>query len=495
MKRSLYTLLLIGTLGVSLYSCTSQLEEDARSSIPVKNFFTNEEECNSAVIGIYNYIKAPYNKYGYDEIPYAMLELPTGLFDNKAQWQFASDYSNLKFDASSPDFSIWWESCYKGIEAANSCLRYIPAVKMPEGKKNELLAEASFLRAYFYFQLVHIFGDVPLKMEPTANPADALIGKSSVRDIFEKAIVPDLKFAEQQPLPATTQGNGRVSVMAVKTLLAKTYLSMAGLLKEQIFYGLAKSKALEVIQSNKHKLFESDQELTWFNKLNNPAFDNKEEHILMANYAINNANSSLSVYFLPKEVKLVNALQFGGFAPSSFFLDAYDPADLRGRNNQGFFMNAIQIGDKKYEFPWAVYKFMDPGILTTAPNSAKNFPLLRYADLLLVYSEAQNEADGSPDQAAFAAVNLIRKRAGLADISKLSQSEFREEVLKQRYFELCAEGKIWFDLVRTKKIFDTKAKKMVDLIGFKLPGGTIFKEDNLKFPIPSREVQINPLLK
>ncbi|WP_051959832.1 RagB/SusD family nutrient uptake outer membrane protein [Sphingobacterium sp. ML3W] len=495
MKRSLYTLLVISTLTVHLNSCTSQLEEDARSSIPVKNFFTNEEECNSAVIGIYNYIKAPYNKYGYDEMPYAMLELPTGMFDNKAQWQFASDYVNLKFDATSPDFSIWWESCYKGIEAANSCLRYIPAVNMSENKKNELLAEASFLRAYFYFQLVHIFGDVPLKMVPTANPGDALIGKSPVRDIFEKAIIPDLKFAEEQPLAATTQGNGRVSVMAVKTLLAKTYLSMAGLLNDNSFYGLAKTKALEVIQSNKHKLFESDQELTWFNKLNNPTFDNKEEHIFMANYAINNANSSLPVYFLPKEVKLVNALQFGGFSPSSFFLDAYDAADLRGRHNQGFFMNTLQIGDEKHEFPWAIYKFMDPGILTTAPNSAKNFPLLRYADLLMVYSEAQNEADGSPDKSAIDAVNQIRNRSGLPDISKLSQAEFREEVQKQRYFELCAEGKIWFDMVRTKKIFDTKTNKMVDLIGFKLPSGAIFKEENLKFPIPSREVQINPLLK
>jgi hypothetical protein len=147
-----------------------------------------------------------------------------------------------------------------------------------------------------------------------------------------------------------------------------------------------------------------------------------------------------------------------------------------------------------YNFGWAMYKFFDMRLVDMAPRSGKDFPLIRYADILLTYAEAQNEADGSPNAQAYTALNSIRERAGLADASGLSQTDFRTEIWKERYWELNAENKVWYDIVRTHKIFNPTQGTFVDAVGYQLPSGATFKEENLKFPIPLSEVQINPLL-
>ncbi len=95
---------------------------------------------------------------------------------------------------------------------------------MDDAERSKLVGEAKFLRAYYYYTLVNIFGDVPLKLTPTTNAEDGLLPKTSVKDIYETAIVPDLKEAETSGLPATPEGTGRASTGAAKSLLAKVYL-------------------------------------------------------------------------------------------------------------------------------------------------------------------------------------------------------------------------------------------------------------------------------
>ncbi len=479
-------------------SCKKWLEEKPRSVITTNQYYTNAQDAEAAVNAVYSFIYAPFNKGGFDEMPYAMIEVVTGQYINKSESSITADFYNLRYNSASPYLSSWWNSCYQGIEAANLAIFNIPNITMEQGQKNRLIAQAKFLRAYFYYNLVNIFGDVPLKITPTAKPEDALLPKTTVKDIYEKVIITDLLDAEKSELPQTPVGNGRVSLGAVKALLAKVYLSMAGKPLNQIDkFALAKTKAKELISNNNFSLFQTDARGTWFNKLNNPAYDNTGEHIFSINYTIDLYNASQPVYFLPKEVKFLrnNYIQFGGFSPSADFMNSYAFQDLRGKNNRGFYYNSITVDGKVFNFPWALYKFFDPQILDVAPKSGKDFPLLRYADILLTYAEAQNEADGSPNADAYIALNMIRKRAGLPDAIALSKEDFRTEVWKQRYWELSAEAKIWFDIVRTGKVLDPQKNSFVDVVGFTLPSGAIFKAENLKFPIPLSEVQINPLLK
>jgi len=480
-------------------SCEEFLAEDARSVQTSNNFYKTEADINSAVNAIYAFLYSPYNKSGYDDFPGAMLEMITGQWNNVSQWPETGFYYDLTNTSASSYTLNFWQNCYRGIESANLVIEKIADVAFKnDADKNSLIGEARFLRAYYFYYLVNIFGDVPMKITYTRSPGiDGMLPKTAVKTIYEEVIVPDLLFAEGNLKYTTPVGNGRVSVGAAKTLLAKVYLSMAGHpVNNAASMDLAKNKALEVINSNSFSLFQNDANHTWFDKLNNGDFDNLEEHIWNLNYNYPNFQSSLNIYFLPKEVVFNESgqLQFGGFYPDADYLDSFDPADLRGRNNMGFFYNSFTTNSGIYNFPWAIYKFFDKGILQTAPGSGKNFPVLRFADLLLMYAEAQNESDGSPNEKAYKAVNDIRERAGLNPVSNLSMEEFREEVWKQRYWELCAENKTYFDIVRTQKVYDARKNAFVPIVGFELPSGAVVKEDYLPFPIPLREVQINPLL-
>ncbi|MEX2593133.1 MAG: RagB/SusD family nutrient uptake outer membrane protein [Anditalea sp.] len=492
-----YIILIFITFNLS--SCEDFLEEDARSLQTNENFYKTEADLISAVNGIYAFLYSPYNKSGFDDMPMAMLEMITGQWNNVSQWPETGFYYDLTNSSGSSYTLNFWENCYKGIESANVVINSIPNVDfLNEIDKNSVLGEARFLRAYYYYYLVNIFGDVPLKLTPTKSPSnDGLLPKTSIKEIYETAIVPDLIYAKGNIKYVTPEGNGRVSSGAAQTLLAKVYLSMAGYpLNDDSAMVFAKMEAIEVINGNSFSLFQSDAALTWFDKLNNSAYDNTEEHIWDLNYDYPDFPSSLNNYFLPKEVVFTNTgfLQFGGFYPDSNYLDSFDPADLRGRNNRGFFYNSFTTNGETYNFPWAIYKFFDKGILETNPGSGKNFPMLRYADVLLTFAEAQNETDGSPNATAYKAVNDIRERAGLSPVSALSKDEFREEVWKQRYWELGAENKTYFDIVRTQMIYDSKQNEFVPIVGFELPSGAVVKSDYLPFPIPLREVQINPLL-
>jgi starch-binding outer membrane protein, SusD/RagB family len=481
-----------------LSSCEDWLKESPRSSITSNNFYVSEADAQAAVNAIYAFLYGPYGKSGYDDMPYAMLELVTGQFVNQAQSNISAEFAKLNYSSSSPYVSSWFNSSYQGIEAANIAIANVPNIKMEEQTKSRLLGEAKFLRAYYYYLLVNIFGDVPIKLKPTSKPGDELLPKSSIKEIYETVIVPDLKDAESASLSDTPEGNGRVSKGAAKSLLAKVYLSMAGLpLNQNDKYALARDKAAEVINSNWFSLFQTDASLTWFNKLNNPDFDNKQEHIFSINYGLTFSESSFPVFFLPKESTFVRNkyIQFGGFYPDNSFLNSYDVADLRGKNNQGFYYNSIVVDGTTHNFPWAVYKFFDKNLLDIAPRSGKDFPVIRYADILLVYAEAQNEADGSPNAASYNAVKKIRERAGVPALaSGLSKDQFREAVWRERYWELAAESKTWFDMVRTNKAYNAPTNSFVSLVGYTLPNGAVFQNQNLKFPIPEREVQINPLL-
>nr|WP_121270904.1 RagB/SusD family nutrient uptake outer membrane protein [Pedobacter schmidteae] len=494
-----YFIIITLLISVSFISCKKFLEEDARSSQTPANFYKSVNDAQAAVNAIYPFLYGPYNKSGYDDMPNTMLEIITGQWNNKAVSPESETYYTLLNTSGSAYTSNFWTNCYKGIESANLVVDNIPGISFSdEADKKSLLAEARFLRAYYYYLLVNIFGDVPLKLTSTKVPGkDGLLPRSAVKEIYANAIVPDLIYAEANLKYVTPVGNGRVSAGAAKTLLAKVYLSMAANpVNDANAMTLAKTKALEVINSNSFSLFQSDANSTWFDKLNNAAFDNKEEHIWDLNYNYPNLQSSLNVYFLPKEVVFTTPkyLQFGGFYPDAAYLDSFNPTDLRGRNNMGFFYNSFTTNSVTYNFPWAVYKFFDKGILTTSPGSGKGFPLLRYADLLLTYAEAQNEADNGPNAAAYKAVNDIRARAGLSPVNGLSKDAFRTEVWKERYWELGAENKTYFDIVRTQQVYDAKKGVFVPIVGFTLPSGAVVKQGYLPFPIPLAEVQINPLL-
>ncbi|AQG78063.1 RagB/SusD family nutrient uptake outer membrane protein [Spirosoma montaniterrae] len=476
---------------LTLTACNDWLTEMPRSSKPIGG--ATRVDAQASVDGIYAFLRQPYDKGGYANMGFSILELPTGQYLSAAIDDFsAKEVADLVYTRNNGHFAGWWNSSYGGIQAANIAINTIPTITdaaLTADLRSQLLGEARFLRAYYYFNLVRMFGDIPIVLTTTTSIADGQIGKSSVKDVYEKVIVPDLLFAEQQKLPLVST-SGRVANGAVKGLLAKVYLTMAGLpLQQKDKYALAKAKAKEVMDG-RYKLFQTDAALTWFDKLNNASFDNREENMFMVQYAVNLVNNTFSIYFAPVSAagKLTSAgIHFGGMVPTTTFFNSYAATDLRAQN-RGFFFTEYE----GIKFDRSVYKYFDKGLRTTAPNGNKSIPLLRYADVLLIYAEAQNAADGSPDADAYAAINAIRARSGLTALAGLSKDQFEQAVWRERAWELTCEGVTWFDMKRTGKVFN--GTNFVNVVGYTLPTGKVIREENLYFLIPQSEIDVNPQL-
>ena len=127
-------------------------------------------------------------------------------------------------------------------------------------------------------------------------------------------------------------------------------------------------------------------------------------------------------------------------------------------------------------------------------KSDLNYTIYRLADVTLMYAEASNRAEGRPNSNAVQYVNAIRQRAKLAPIGALSQTAFEQEVWLQRYYELCFENKMWFDMVRTRKIHNDVTGNWDDFVGHTTVFGARFAEKQLLLPLPKQETDVNPQL-
>jgi hypothetical protein len=172
------------------------------------------------------------------------------------------------------------------------------------------------------------------------------------------------------------------------------------------------------------------------------------------------------------------------------FINSYEEGDRRAEEQQFYFTQYTSNANREEIVPfggYCVYKFFDEEAHLRTAKSGLNYPLMRYADLLLQYAEAQNEADGSPSQQAYDCVNQIRKRANLPELGGLSQAAFREAVWRERWHELSFENKIWFDMARTRKVFNLLSGGFDDYVGHVFTYGPKLGERELLFPIPTSE--------
>ena len=495
-------IIMLSFLFLFFLSCDNFLDTTPKSVQSADQYYTNEDEIESAIKGLYSWLGSPFQGVGFGEAPLLMLEFPTGQakYTTGQQSIMNPDFENLVYwDRIYVD--TWWSSSFYAIEACNRAIEAIK--KMPlNNKLKSLLGEAYFFRAYYYFRLVRIFGELPLKLTATEKPDDSFLEKSSIKDIYEKAIVPSLLEAESLNV-SNDPSCGRVSSEAVKSLMSQVYLTMAGYpLNQTDKFILASEKAKEVIESGKFFLFQSDDTMSWFEKIRRPEYDNQVEYILMANYGNHPApRQGFTTLILPVGAESITGyIHYGALMPRKEFIDSFESKDLRAKEKGFVFTEYQSMNDPQQmvSFEMAIYKYFDPSIIGQSGMGTKSLPLIRYAEILLTYAEASARS-GNIDNLAIGAVNEIRQRAGLPLLSSQISSNkdlFIEEVRKQRVFELCFEGVAFFDMVRTQEIWDFNTRKFVPLNSYVLPSGATFDVNkHCLFPIPLREIQINPDLK
>jgi hypothetical protein len=497
---------------ISASGCKKFLDEKDPSNLTPESFYTIPEHADAAVAAIYAESRNLWAGNGIFSSNWQLLEAPTGTSTTEtAQNSDLNNLYSLTWDGNTGHIVDYWNRLYRIIANANLALDKIPGINpMDEGLRKRKMGEAQFLRAWAYFYAVRLWGDIPLITKPqTATSEDFFPSRTPQEEVY-KLIVSDLVAAEAANLP-WMDASGRVSMAAIKAELSKVYLTMAGqpLNKGAAYYKLAADKAKEVIDYANATPGVINLFSTYYD-IHNPAQNNKLEHIFEIQYNADVAANPMDNYYPNfKAVTYGGQGGTGSSVPTLSFYNSFETGDLRAKDQEGYFYTTYYTNGNGAKFdlgaPYVFKHFnitanggpLNGGALVAGSRrNDLNVPQIRYAEVLLIYAEAQNEV-GGPTQAAYDAFKRIRDRAKLTtpNLTSYSQATFREAVWRERWYELCYEGITWFDMVRLRKVFNFTTKRFDEFVGHKNANGFTYQAKHLLFPLGVQEMINNPGLK
>ncbi len=460
------------------------------SSVKVAQAFTNSayQTLQGSMLG------GQPSSYGGNT--WNLMEFMTGKANSDLGQTNFNLFQNLNYNATSFYVDTWWQNLYKGIGYCNQAIQSIPGINasgLSAATKTNMLAEVRTLRALYYFFLVRMYGAVP---NITIVPRDVTalnVPRSAAKNIYDSIIIPDLLLAEKSTL-AWKDNTGRISMGAVESILADVYLTYAGAAINggNTYYAESAKRSLAVINSNAYSLFPE------YTDMIKPANKNIGEFIFQVQYAAAVPSTNpLTPLTIPNYSGISKySDEYGSVYPTLQFVASFPAGDKRVQERQFFYSSypSIKTGTTvTFKGPY-IYKWFDSVAVTNTTKSDLNYTLYRLADVKLMYAEAQNRADGSPNATAYQSLNDIRQRAKLAPVAGLSQTAFEQEVWLQRYFELCFENKMWFDMLRTRKVHNDITGNWDSFVGHKTIFNATFTEKQLLFPVPKQETDVNPNL-
>jgi hypothetical protein len=468
MKKIIYLF-----LGIFTFTSCTDLNENPASLITTEQFYKTESDALSAVTSVYN---AALNNGGltmYNRLFHLAFEIMSddaiaGLRVTNADVRTISVLSHATTNDRVDEL---WRESYVAINRANIAIERIPQIEMDAALRSRLVNEAKFLRGLTYFNLVRLWGDVPLVLTETSSldKEGIQVSRAPKEEVYAQ-IIKDLTDAEALPNSFAGADAGRATAGAAKSILAKVYLT-----REE--WAKAAAKSLEVINGPyNYDLFED------FADVFNVATKNGKEHIfsVQCKSNVNGQGNRLASSATPVGIPGVAAA--GTDEPHASAYAIYTANDKR--RDVTFFTSLVSpTTGKEVTFPPRFFKYFDPAQIGNPTESAKNIPVIRFAEILLIYAEAINEV-GGPNADAYASINKVRKRAGLPALAGLNKNTFREAVYLERRLELMFEFQRWFDLVRTKR--------MVTVL--QAAGKTNAAEKHYLHPVPQREIDLNPKL-
>ncbi len=475
----------------SISGCTSFLDEKPNDRLVDGNFYSNEKDAQSAVDGAY----IPLNDL-YNRLMYMLGELPTDNMKNGLGMPnaFLQDLEFLRHNSQNTFVKDMWRHSYSGILRANTAINKIPGIeKVTENKKNLFVAQAKFLRALYYFNLVRFFGDVPLILD-LKTVDDALVGRTPKAEVYNQ-IIEDLTFAETH-LPLRSEyadiDEGRANRGAAKILLGKVYLTMGEFQK-------SKDKLAEVVDNEStygfglHQEYganwradtEAGIEAVFYIEYKRPPYRHNGE------MALSGPRYSVSE---PIGVAAMNEADI----PTKELYDQFDDNDTRKDVNFRTEFKHFTTGKIiTSSIPISVKYFVDG--LESGDLCDVNMHIIRYADALLMYAEVLNETGESTK--ALEVLNRIRQRAygdDSGNYTAMSKEEFRKTILNERRLEFPHEGHRWFDLVRmgvfVERMKEHSAYEANVAEANKTDIAKNLREYMVLMPIPQSEIDLNPNL-
>lgn len=471
--------LVVALMTFVLSSCKDFLEEDPKDRVAISNYYKTQADAISAVNAIYGHLNAQsgdtfggvYHSNFWIAIGLASDEMLNNQVGNVDADQLAaftySPQNGIVFDV--------WKQHYKAITLANIAIARVPLIDMDVTLRTRLTNEAKFLRALLYFDLVRMYGSVPLLV----NETEPLRPSAATVDQIYAQIIQDLTDAEGLPADQP-EGRGRATKGAAQAILAKVYLTRKD-------YSNAAAKALAVINSNKYEL--------WDDYADAFKIQNRGGKEAIFSVGFGDADGSIifweggqfHVRLLPTMLMTAGITNntLGWQVPTTALVNSYTASDER-RGVTVFNEFNETVAGTPYSVTFDKYYFRKYWDVTapkefTNEQAAQDFPVIRYSDVLLMYAEALN-AQAGPSADAYTYLNMVRDRAGLGDLSGLTQEQFQAAVLEERKLEFAGEGQRWFDLVRTQKL--------ETLVPVAKAGVTPNSRFYL-YPIPQRERDLN----
>jgi hypothetical protein len=522
MKQKIFTCSLLALLMLS--ACKQFLEKEPLSTVSPENYYNNESEVNAALAGVYNTLLLETMWGGQipirhnattDESWFSYTNFPTGPF-----W--------YNYDASDASVTTMWTNLYAGIERANVLLANLDKAGMDSTKKSAVRGEALFLRSFYYFTLLQYWGDVPLKLAPSNSVNNVDIPRTPSREVYAQ-ILKDMKEAETRVLPAQELGySERISRSTVQGILARVCLTMAGEpLRDVSKYQEAKDWALKLTQSGFHAL-NPDYSQIYINECQN-VYDIKECIWETGNWGNNNDANRIGgrignengVKCTPSVADQGSIGYAYGFISATwklYYLYEYNQTDtvLKDKRRDWAVSDytLTALGEKK-SIPASTiyirncakwrreYEQVRPLNKNYTPT---RFPMLRYADVLLMLAEAENEVNG-PTALAYDAINQVRRRGYGADINianpkidlgGLDKAGFLQAIQDERARELCFEGLRKQDLIRWGIFLNTMKDAAAEIRAhasatyqYAANAADRVSARHLLYPIPTGEISLN----
>lgn len=479
-----YNLIAIALLGFSFSSCSDFLEQNPQTDLSENDFYKTADDILSAVNGAYSSLQEG-DIYGNW---YVFGEIPSDNTRNQLSGSVTTqnEFDQFYIDTQNSMIANFWKAAYKVINRTNTILGRIDGIEINTELANRYKLECKFIRALMYFNLVRVYGDVPLVLKEISISESYDILREPKENVYNQ-IIADLKEAQDLPVSYSTAEDGRATQGAAKALLANVYMTLHK-------YAEAETILAEIINSGRYSLLENTPgslNIDGYKNVFSPVNHNSKEGIFEIQFLKGGygEGSNYANNFAP-ENSGTNVVAVGGTGgnniPEMDIYNAYEEGDLRRD-----FSMSLGYYDNRKNNEWVesryVCKFMDVPYQNN--DASNNYPVIRYADVILMYAEALNQNGKTAEACKY--LNMTRRRGfgyqttetSPVDLQTTDKAQFALMVEQERRVELAFENHRWFDLIRTGRTVEVMRSK-----GFSL------NETNLICPIPQKQIDVNPKL-
>lgn len=464
---------------LSAFSCSEdELNLYPKTEITEGNFYQTEGQLILAVNDAYRQMARIYEAGGIADRYGELRSDNTYIEFTGGSTTFAEDISEFRITTNNGFIEEVWETCYNAIFICNNAIDRLENTEVQfsdPNLKERLKAEATFVRSLIFFNMVRAWGDIPLPLTPL-SPDESYTYLREDTEVVYQQIISDLMYSKNN-LPESYSGNdmGRITRYGASAVLAKVYLTIGDTpnaekeLKEIIDSGLYS------LDANADGTVNADD----YRYIFQPDTKNSKASLVEVQYLAgeNAVNSNHQFLYTPYHwafhlPDMNETFRGGGMnTPTQNIINEFEPNDTI-RKSVSVYPGYVNLDTEQFvEYPFTM-KFYDPNWR----YPGQNFEIIRYADILLMYSEVTNDP---------AYLNMVRDRVGLPGFGEpgypVEYNTLARALEHERRVELCFEFHRFFDLVRTGRAVEVMQAKGYDI-----------NQDKLLFPVPLRAIDVNP---